>query len=750
MRVRTTARYKSVCFVLAMLRRSKRINSNAGDSAQMINSATLIEAGNKGLDRVSQLEDKIEALTAAVEKMAGLKTPSTPPVSPPRSRPVPRTPSGRNTVTPPALPEQDLMSRTAEIVASNSQVEKNMSQLTCSSQAAWMTYRQKWLNYVRKHGIRKLVDWFDNDTLIAYTTLLDLPDIDSISNESLFFKIDSEHEIINSTLSLFDKIKMDDVKVYNKEKIQKYLQSFLVLLDRYPQIRIELKERVIIQEFFSKIKPDSIAVYLLKLQLDNLGDAFTALKQRLKFKDVQTEENLQDSLCNGKADHSKNDKVNTTKTNDKKDNKPEPLLDAKGNLVLCLNCKHSKNKKINKNHYMVNCKSLNFCIQCQAHHFPYGPDCDYEDIKVFNYPAYVKARKELDYNLSLGDNLKPTPIAKSNNSSAVVTSKKSGNKNSSITNMNEAMNTMSDADFDNFIRSSVANRSKNKNTKISDIEEVFYFDSAANDTYFNNVSLSDSIVDMNRLKTNDTVTVAGGQKLPIKGSGTILNHTSRYTPQFHTSLLSVQKTLASNDSLALFTDKDVHVVRNSPNIKKLVNFIIQKSKSNKTFLFNGDVVNGMYVVKGNSILQNSNVHLHEKTSLDNTTDNWNTTIEELKAFNLLSNSNFNFDIIDIDSERMNTKEFKFANSSYYTNIPTAKVTSAAELVRYFHEGLNHASKELMCRIVEHKLIDNLPDVLTKKLINKHFPSCETCPRGNLARRPIVNRRADRVLVKGEE
>ena len=34
-------------------------------------------------------------------------------------------------------------------------------------------------------------------------------------------------------------------------------------------------------------------------------------------------------------------------------------------------------------------------------HFPYGPDCRFEDINVFNYNKYLEAKKELEFNLDL-------------------------------------------------------------------------------------------------------------------------------------------------------------------------------------------------------------------------------------------------------------------------------------------------------------------------------------------------------------
>jgi len=98
-------------------------------------------------------------------------------------------------------------------------------------------------------------------------------------------------------------------------------------------------------------------------------------------------------------------------------------------------------------------------------------------------------------------------------------------------------------------------------------------------------------------------------------------------------------------------------------------------------------------------------------------------------------------------------DLKFVGSSYYTNVPSVSVRTAAELIRYFHEAWNHSSKEIMCAIINNQLIDNLPKALTAKLVNRHFPACDSCPHGNLAKRGDIiappDYVADEIFDKGE-
>jgi len=71
-------------------------------------------------------------------------------------------------------------------------------------------------------------------------------------------------------------------------------------------------------------------------------------------------------------------------------------------------------------------------------------------------------------------------------------------------------------------------------------------------------------------------------------------------------------------------------------------------------------------------------------------------------------------------------------------------------VRYFYETWNHASAELMCLIVRKPLVLNLPKTLTEKAIRKHFPNCNSCPNGNLQKRPLLSLPVDRIISIGKE
>ena len=93
------------------------------------------------------------------------------------------------------------------------------------------------------------------------------------------------------------------------------------------------------------------------------------------------------------------------------------------------------------------------------------------------------------------------------------------------------------------------------------------------------------------------------------------------------------------------------------------------------------------------------------------------------------------------------QQHHMALGAYYY---TADLPRYRDIVRFFHEAWDHPSEELMCRIVNDKVLDSIPKELTAKVNWKHFPQCEACPAGNMAQRDVPRTASDRVILPGEE
>jgi len=245
-------------------------------------------------------------------------------------------------------------------------------------------------------------------------------------------------------------------------------------------------------------------------------------------------------------------------------------------------------------------------------------------------------------------------------------------------------------------------------------------------------SHSDSPVILNRMEdrtSDDQIQVADGSFIPIEGSGTLLNHTTGLISQFQNTLLSVNRTNVSNNAIAIFTETDCHVIKLNKQILNILYKLLNKAKSSNSILLNGDVVNGLYICEIEDI--------EKSPSLNTCTFRYNTSHD------------INAPIYD-DINLPTSNHIKRANSSYYSNVPSVHLDSLKELVRYFHEAWNHASSELMCLIIKHQLILNLPPQLTEKVVRKYHPNCNACPAGNLQRRPFMSLPVTRYMEEGEE
>jgi len=73
-------------------------------------------------------------------------------------------------------------------------------------------------------------------------------------------------------------------------------------------------------------------------------------------------------------------------------------------------------------------------------------------------------------------------------------------------------------------------------------------------------------------------------------------------PHLPISLLSQYKILLANYSISLFTDKDVHIIKNNEQIKELFDMIINYAKSHDSILLNGVQQEGLYEIKTADII----------------------------------------------------------------------------------------------------------------------------------------------------
>jgi hypothetical protein len=171
-----------------------------------------------------------------------------------------------------------------------------------------------------------------------------------------------------------------------------------------------------------------------------------------------------------------------------------------------------------------------------------------------------------------------------------------------------------------------------------------------------------------------SVVLADSKSLPITGTGSVGKFTGVYAPDFVQSL--VPPTVLTDTSVVILKDKDMYLL--SPSASSKVSTLITEDATIRT-PFKVTRSNGLYG---------------------------------------LTRSEFDR-LIHISSE----PSLLCANSTYFTT----DLGRLGDLVRYFHESWNHASKDDMIAIVENRLFDNIPEKLTRLVIQKYFDDqCYGC------------------------
>ncbi len=286
-----------------------------------------------------------------------------------------------------------LMLETAKLAASSAPIERTTKLLTGSSESKWRKFYDWYRSYKLRNGIKVLYDLMDDDTITSYEGLLDINNLKSVSESDLVSRIEILHgSILTGMTILKDNLLMDKSNSYNKESIQNFMQLFLVILKRYPVIKSELHEEVIISYFFSVIQPSYIGASLELLKLKSIKDGLNALKAKMHRKDISLDENREEESFK-KQSFTSNSTRKSSGGNLKDIPSDGPIVNRFGKLIECFNCKHAKNPS-NTNHFLWNCTNLGYCNQCKIRHFSMGPDCPHQDIKIFNYDNYLKRKNE--------------------------------------------------------------------------------------------------------------------------------------------------------------------------------------------------------------------------------------------------------------------------------------------------------------------------------------------------------------------
>ena len=227
-------------------------------------------------------------------------------------------------------------------------------------------------------------------------------------------------------------------------------------------------------------------------------------------------------------------------------------------------------------------------------------------------------------------------------------------------------------------------------------------DSGCTNTFINNKSYLDHYTHNTSHSVDRSVSVANGQLAQIDGSGTFLGMEADHVKSFDNSLISISQ-FTSLGNVCLFDATQMCGIVVSPAVQRLYDQIVTVAKRDNLIKLVATNIGGLYKTSYNQLKSLQHVHKQHTPHY-------------------------------CGIARYFTTEFK----------------SLKELVTYFHHAWGHMSKSDMVTAIKNGLYKNIPEELTVTAVNKHFPLCVACTKGNLTMVPAVHQASPKNTAIGEE
>jgi hypothetical protein len=259
-----------------------------------------------------------------------------------------------------------------------------------------------------------------------------------------------------------------------------------------------------------------------------------------------------------------------------------------------------------------------------------------------------------------------------------------------------------------------------------------FIDSGCNHTYIHDEQLL-----INHKPTTSqcirNVSVANGQLSPIVGTGEFLGLQSDLVPSFANSLVSTSQ-FNTLGNISLFDVNHMYGITNTPAIQLMYDAILNHAKQNNLIKLFAANQNGLYKTSYNQI---RNLQHSSNNSLEHR--NEDAILPPLIPTALHSDQLVTHKLCQYASQ--------YCGLAVYH---TTNFKSLSDLVLYFHNSWGHMSKANMITVVTKQSYKNIPVDLTVNAINKYFPLCASCTKGNLAAVPLPHQAsASKTYAVGE-
>ena len=229
------------------------------------------------------------------------------------------------------------------------------------------------------------------------------------------------------------------------------------------------------------------------------------------------------------------------------------------------------------------------------------------------------------------------------------------------------------------------------------------------------------------------VNTANGVQSPITAKGMFFNYPALYAPEFDNSLFSVPAYTA-DDNVCIFSKRGAFGFKDSPILNNLINNVYNYSNDFNLLNMSATLTKGLYKTSFNNLANmNSNIAPALPSHTHLSSPPGFSFVSIAPALPLLPPPSLDFDL--------------FAGATIYYK--SMAFPMLADLVRYWHEALSHASVDDLCYIVD-KYPMQFPKELTTASIRKYFPACAACAVGSLSQLPLPTSTAISTAEIGEE
>jgi hypothetical protein len=545
----------------------------------------------------------------------------------------------------------------------------NAPVLKSGIKSAWLEFKTICKGYFQQGGVKEWYQMMDVQVITYYQVRLNINMTDPTTFPTIENLIDNFHDksLNKNNIPLMLSIHaMKERKTFNEDECVEYMMKFINLVANNNIISQEAEEKEVVTAFLQGFQPMSFRRMVMTRKSDTFDEAIEKVDQAIEMMKqyLHVDSLVREHHTPQQQQQQQQQQYQQQQHGISVEGKMAAAAVTNTGAFFC------DNHQSFGNHKGFYCPQKAKCLRCpNSNHPSRDPKCPFQIAWKSEHPNTARYKK--------------------------------ANMVSSTSSSTDDYDNV-DVDEEEFQKlcSHMAKQNPQKVNNIFDNNYNILFDSGGSHTfihdkqYFDDNSLS--LCSMEGVQ--DSVTIANGEKLPVKGKGLFMGMTADYVPLLNNTLISISKLTKQSNQLAIFDENEMVCIKRSDEINNLIDKLLLVAKQNNLVTIKAKQSNGLY---------------------KSTFQNLSTVNNDLQVQMM---------------KKHNSDDCCVTNAAYYQ---TAVLKNQTEIVKFFHESWNHASMETMIQMVKNNMLNNIPRDLTEATIRKYFPQCTACPIGNMSKRPML-------------